>query len=89
METYDGIPVERRDVPCRHGDGGPAVARYETPEGCACFPGDRVQDLCAQHIVKDGMIGEAKIILVYHPECLHRLFGRSGPVSDHLKDSAA
>lgn len=24
--------------------------RVSVPEGCLCFPGDREQDLCAQHL---------------------------------------
>jgi hypothetical protein len=42
---------------CRH-CGSPAVARFKTPQGCVCFPEDREQDLCMQHIIKDGMLGE-------------------------------
>ena len=29
-----------------------AVAVFDLPRGCACFPDDRVQALCMQHIVK-------------------------------------
>jgi hypothetical protein len=42
---------------CRHCDS-PAVARFKTPNGCVCFPEDREQDLCMQHIIKDGMLGK-------------------------------
>lgn len=34
-----------------------AVARFKTPQGCVCYPDDREQDLCMQHVIKDGMIG--------------------------------
>ncbi len=42
---------------CRFGDG-PAAARFRTPQGCVCFPDDREQDLCMQHIIKDGTLGD-------------------------------
>lgn len=63
----EDIPVDEKIVPCRFGDSSPAVGRYETPEGCVCFPQDRVQDLCAQHVIKDGMIGDARLVLIYQP----------------------
>jgi hypothetical protein len=34
-----------------------AVAIFDTPEGCACHPDDRVQTLCMQHIVGATPIG--------------------------------
>lgn len=34
---------------CRHGDGE-AIIRVSIPRGCTCFPSDREQDLCAQHV---------------------------------------
>ncbi len=62
------IPIEERVVPCRFGDESPAVGRYETPQGCVCFPNDRTQDLCAQHVIKDGLIGAGvRLILIYQP----------------------
>ena len=42
---------------CRFNDGMEAVARFKTPQGCVCYPDDREQDLCMQHVIKDGMIG--------------------------------
>jgi hypothetical protein len=65
--TIMGIPVENLEVPCRFGDNDAAVGRYETPEGCACFPDDRVQDLCGQHVIQDGMIGDSKLTKIYRP----------------------
>ena len=71
------IPVEVKEVPCRFGDHSPAVGRYKTPEGCVCYPDDREQDLCAQHIIKDGMIGErVELILVYQPSFYENWWGR-------------
>ena len=58
---------------CRFEDGSPAVARLSTPRGCVCFPEDREQDLCAQHIVKWGIFGDAEIIKVYNGELAERL----------------
>jgi hypothetical protein len=45
-----------------------AVARFKTPNGCVCYPDDREQDLCAQHIIKWGVIGESELMQVYIPE---------------------
>jgi len=60
------IPIEEKFVPCRHDDGTHAVGRYKTPEGCICFPNDREQDLCGQHVMRDGMNGDnVELILVY------------------------
>jgi hypothetical protein len=36
---------------CRFGDG-PACGLFETPAGCACFPGDTHQYLCCYHAEK-------------------------------------
>lgn len=58
---------------CRHGDGDRAVARFSTPQGCACFPEDREQDLCAQHIVKWGVHECDAVLAVYIPELAERL----------------
>jgi hypothetical protein len=52
---------------CRFGCKDP-IARFKTPNGCVCFPEDKEQDLCAQHIIKDGFIGEFKLLKVYNAE---------------------
>jgi hypothetical protein len=58
---------------CRHNDGMEAVARFRTPEGCICFPEDKEQDLCAQHIVKWGVNGTATVIKIYWPKMAEML----------------
>lgn len=58
---------------CRHGDGLLAVARFAMSEGCVCFPDDREQDLCAQHIVKWGIVGESSVTQIYIPQLAERL----------------
>ncbi len=69
------IPIEEKAVPCRFGDGNLAVARYETPQGCVCFPDDRLQDLCGQHVIKDGMIGnDVRLIIIYNPDFCERYY---------------
>ena len=66
--TNAPVPVSEQTVPCRFGDSAPAVGRYRTPEGCTCYPDDREQDLCGQHVAKDGMIGSGvELILIYQP----------------------
>jgi hypothetical protein len=43
---------------CRFcGVGTMAAMILLTPQGCTCYPEDRVQYLCLQHVMKDGMIG--------------------------------
>ena len=58
-ERATGIPVEKKLVPCRFGCEY-AIARFALPNGCFCYPDEREQDLCAQHVVRtsftsDGM----------------------------------
>ena len=53
---------------CRFGDGSLAVARFATPRGCVCYPDDREQDLCYQHVIKWGIIGDAKVLIDYMKE---------------------
>jgi len=58
--------LERKIVPRRFDDGLHAVGMYETPEGCVCFPQDRTQNLCGQHVIKNGMIGGGvRLVVVY------------------------
>lgn len=44
-----------------------AVIRVELPEGCAGRPGDRVQDLCAQHAHSMTPRGDYEIAERYDP----------------------
>jgi len=68
MPCYDGITVDPRIVPCRFDHNTPAVGRYKTPDGCVCYPDDREQDLCAQHVIKNGMIGDrVALVVIYEP----------------------
>ena len=53
---------------CRHDHNVLAVARFSVDEGCVCFPEDREQDLCAQHIVKWGIIGNWSLLKVYQED---------------------
>jgi hypothetical protein len=39
---------------CAHGDGSPAVAVYDVPEGCVAIPGVETQPICPQHHNTDG-----------------------------------
>lgn len=42
---------------CRFPHKTPVPASYilDTPNGCVCYPDDRVQAICEQHYIKDGM----------------------------------
>lgn len=47
-------------VPCRF-CGTPAVAVFELDAGCACFPDDRRQALCMQHVVRASPLGTMEL----------------------------
>jgi hypothetical protein len=49
---------------CRFCDT-PAVAHYALSKGCACYPDDREQDLCAQHEYKVEPIGTMMLMWEY------------------------
>lgn len=53
-----------------------AVGQYSTPEGCACYPNDRVQNLCGQHVIKGGMIGDYALVLIYDRAFYEMYFGK-------------
>lgn len=36
----------------------PAVAVFSMPRGCTCYPDDREQALCMQHVVRANPTGE-------------------------------
>lgn len=59
------ITLEMELVPCRFGDNMHAVGHYITPNGCACFPEDKEQDLCGQHVIKGGMNEGYDLTIVY------------------------
>lgn len=42
--------------------GSPAVAVFSVPDGCSCYPDDREQALCMQHVVKRNPLGEMILI---------------------------
>lgn len=42
--------------------GDRAVAIYAMDEGCQCFPEDREQALCPQHVISANPIGGMEII---------------------------
>ena len=60
------IPIEEKLVNCIFGDTMHAVGRYNAPDGIACFPDEKIFDLCGQHVIKseplhDGM----ELVLIY------------------------
>jgi len=42
-----------------------AVAKYTFSNGCVCYPEDREQNLCLQHIVKSNPLGSMVLIEDY------------------------
>jgi hypothetical protein len=72
----DGIPVEEKDVPCRFDHGTPrevAVALYDMPDGCFCYPEDRKQALCISHIQSASPRGGMTPIVIYHPALYNQM----------------
>lgn len=61
---------------CRFGDGD-AVARFRLSRGCVCFPDDREQDLCCQHIARATPLGTLELIVEYVQGVLAWIRGRS------------
>ena len=57
--------VEEKEVQCRFRCSSPAVARYYTPGGCVCFPGDKEQNLCAQHATNAEPLEGMYLIEIY------------------------
>lgn len=55
---------------CRFGDR-PAIARYALSDGCVCYPDDREQDLCVQHILRATPLGTMKKLVVYDEARMH------------------
>lgn len=55
---------------CRFDDGNIAIARFAMDRGCVCYPDDREQDLCAQHVLRATPLGSMTLIRRYvakHP----------------------
>jgi hypothetical protein len=50
------------DVRCSLGHE-PAAAVFYTPGGCAARPGDKIQALCPQHVVTDGVSAGTRLLL--------------------------
>lgn len=46
---------------CSH----PAVAQFSLPGGCFCYPNDREQDLCPQHIINAEPIKGMKLVKIH------------------------
>jgi hypothetical protein len=55
-DNRSGERDNRQMTKCRFCDDE-AVAVFDMPRGCVCYPEDRQQSLCMQHIVKANTIG--------------------------------
>lgn len=51
--------------PCRFPHDDIAVVRVAVPDGCACYPDDREQDLCLQHWLDISPRGSVEVIRSY------------------------
>jgi hypothetical protein len=51
-------------VPCRF-CGTPSVGIYHLDEGCFCYPDDREQALCSQHVLRATPLGEMILIKAF------------------------
>lgn len=71
--------MRQKGLKCRHGCQGNVVVRVSVPGGCVCFPKDRKQYLCAQHLVKlsDGNLKGFKVIEDYRKEVQDEEFGQA------------
>jgi hypothetical protein len=49
---------------CRFGDGE-AAAHVSVPGGCVCYPDDREQDLCLQHLSRCTPLDGLKVLGTY------------------------
>lgn len=54
---------------CRHGCPE-ALVLVSLSDGCVCFPDDNLQSLCAQHLARDGFIGDVTMVAEYQPGTL-------------------
>jgi len=62
---------------CRFGGHAPAVALVATSSGCTCFPDDRIQALCAQHVISAEPLGSFELIAACDPTIAARFGDRS------------
>ncbi len=58
MSSMDFTPP---DLECRFGCG-PAIAVFAMDRGCVCYPDDRQQALCMQHIVRATPLGRMTVV---------------------------
>lgn len=64
FDVLHNAPKKQPDgAMCRFDDGNYAVGRFAFSDGCVCYPDDKEQDLCIQHVVKSTPLGSF--------ECLH------------------
>lgn len=78
--TYDGMwgyEVNKPPLVCEDGEtrycrfcSSPAVASYWMDRGCYCYPEDRIQDLCFQHIVNARPLGSMDVLQIFSQEML-------------------
>jgi hypothetical protein len=60
--------------------GDVAAARYALSAGCLCYPDDREQDLCVQHIIRASPRGSMQLVRILEPRLFWLAAGaRSGP----------
>lgn len=44
----------------------PAAGRFKLDTGCFCYPDDREQDLCPQHIIRATPVGSFELLVKYY-----------------------
>ena len=42
-----------------------ALGRFALDKGCLCYPDDREQDLCQQHVVRATPLGSMELLVDY------------------------
>lgn len=56
-------------IPCRF-CGAPAVGVYALDKGCFCYPDDREQALCSQHVCRATPVTTMILVRAFVPEIL-------------------
>jgi len=84
----DGVQV----LTCRF-CSSEAVARFSMSAGCVCYPDDREQDLCVQHVLRATPLGTMQLVEDYSrgAEFTAWWSGRretSGQPSDAVQDAS-
>jgi hypothetical protein len=63
--------------------GSLAAARFRLDRGCVCYPDDRIQDLCMQHVVRATPLGGMELMCVLDDSWMNEIAKRFGSRYDN------